>query len=445
MSDVSYDFEGANGAAISGAGITLAGVGTAAYYNGWSVSGSSSAHTLPSAGNTRAIRCTFGSDVAQSFQGFGLMPVWAPAATTNGVGTLRNTAGALVQFRIKVDDAGHVGVEAGSTGFHSASGVINPGTPFRITAIVNVATGATTAKVYTGATFTTQSGSTYTGTLTYPNPAAPIDAGDFGSLTATTPPYDMYWDLPRTVSGSATELTPPTTITAPTANAGIDQDLQAGQTITLTGSGTVGTGGGSISGGTWTLVEKPRDAATPSFVTNTLTTTIANAEAGIYRFDLVVTQSGGGLSSPADRINIFVCPPTGVAVKPYLITRQAGITVEGGADEYATLVDNLTSTSFQWPTNPTGQTTTIVWNPIGPGPITTTFSGDWFGDANSINRVVTWYEQNGSTLLDGPYTHVLTTTTAAYAAGLDAGAMTQLTTAQSNRRNLVSVIADTQN
>lgn len=247
-------------------------------------------------------------------------------------------------------------------------------------------------------------------------------------------------------------ISPPAAATAPTANAGADDYDVAGATFQLSGSGTPGTSGGSINGWLWTLLSKS-DPALPDPTITTPTaqnTTVTGCGHGVYTFLLRVTQTGGGLQSTAtpDTTNtavIWAHQVSGQPVRPVSITKQVGITREGTAtDDITAVMDDDASTGLLWPEPPNGELTTIVWGPCGPAAPDFDIYGWKKAPSGTVTRTITHYREDGTTVLDGPYTGVLGTTEAPIPAGLSPSAVTALGTALSDRRKLVTKIYDVQ-
>lgn len=234
----------------------------------------------------------------------------------------------------------------------------------------------------------------------------------------------------------------PAAPSAPTANAGSDQYGQTGTTFTLSGSGTVGSSGGSINGYAWSLVSKSdASMATPTITTpSAQNTTVTGCDPGFYTFQLVVTQTGGGLSSLPDQVVVWVHPASGTAVKPYSVVKATGITREGTASsDVGALIDDDATTLLKWPDAPAGETVTIRWNPCGPSNPQFSFDLGKVG-SGTINATINHYWEDGVTLLDGPYTASLGSI-APVAAGLDSDAITAIGSTLANRRQLVTVIS----
>ncbi len=440
-----FDFEGPADQLIAGTGIALQGTGTAVYDASWSVSGGTSGRFMNNASSTRQARCTVTTSASTfSWQGFFKVPSPLPAAGVRAtVASLRYSAGVAV--RVTVDENGVAGFESSTGGvFTPVSAALTAGTPFRFTlrGVIGTTTSnsTATAKAYTGATFSTQSGSTVTGTA-YNFGTAPVTAMDIGSITSTYQ-YTTYADYVQYQDGSTTELTVPAGASAPTANAGSDQYVMSGTAATLTGSGTIGAGGGSINGYSWVNTERPPGASTPSIVSPGSSTTQVNGLVkGVYRFALTVGQTGGSLSSTPDEVVVWVYPVSGDDVLVYSETHASGITNEGGATSItAALNDTSAVTRAQWPASPAGEVITLTMCPFGPGPISVILDG--YYDTNPATRTVTWLAEDGTTVIDGPYPYALTAVNTGVETAIDSDGMTALGTAQSARRALKVRIAD---
>lgn len=231
----------------------------------------------------------------------------------------------------------------------------------------------------------------------------------------------------------------PAAATNPTANAGADQYGTSGTPFTLTGAGTIGTGGGSITAYAWSIAAHEAGAPTASLsAPAAATTNVTNLAPGVYTATLTVTQAGGLQAS--DTVVLWVCPPSGTSVTPFSVTKDTGITREGTAGtDVAALSDADVTTLLKWPDPPTSQKVTIRWNPCGPGSPVITLNGTKVG-TGTVTRTVNHYYEDGTTLLDGPYTD--TTFAGTMAVGLAPAAVTALGTTPANRRQLVTVITD---
>lgn len=253
---------------------------------------------------------------------------------------------------------------------------------------------------------------------------------------------DMWIDYLRLETGYDTWTAGPSATTAPTVDAGSDQYGISGQVITLTALGTIGTGGGSITGYHWTTTGLPYPGApTPVFSAATAASTdVSNLVGGVYEFSVTATQSGGALTSTADTVNGWIAPLSGAPVKPRTITRDPTITREGSAPDDATaMLDGLDTTGFRWPDNPTGEILWITWNPAGPNDITFDLGAQLTADssAGTIHAEITQYKEDGTTVYWGPTTTDITTDDdTPLIGGLDAGAVTTLGPLPQNRRAL---------
>lgn len=258
--------------------------------------------------------------------------------------------------------------------------------------------------------------------------------------------FDYY-----TIQAGTTLVPAPSAPTAPTADAGPDQYGPSSTggvntVFTLAGSGTPGSSGGSIVGYAWTVATIPEDGSTPSISNASVQNPqVSNLSPGVYRFNLTVQQSGGGLSSPVDGMNIWVHPPSGQPVTVKTVTKAAGITREGSATtDSRALNDTDPASLLRWPDSPAGEVTTIVFNPCGPSNPTFSFEGARVG-AGIITRTINWFWEDGTTALDGPYSGTLGTTVGPLngtTSGLSNSAVTALGTGLVNRRALVAKISD---
>lgn len=458
-----YDFESgtvgnAASTANTGASSIVGGGGhTIAIDNVGVVSGAQSLSF--SAGNTTAaLYCDFAGDPAITTQkSLYIAITLSPDGYNNSGGSTTLwqqflTGGTTTVFRISVTNAGALTVSDQGTA-HTATLVADISSKYGQTIVVRLnldsgttsSNGSYTARYY--ATPGTAVGSpTNTATASNWNLGAGGSFGNFrmginstqaslgtGSRKTT---YDAVTD-----AAGLSWIASPAAPTAPTANAGADQYGQAGSTITLSGAGTPGSSGGSINGYAWSLVGKSDSAmATPTITTPAAqTTTLTGLDPGVYTFQLVVSQTGGALSSSPDQVVVWVHPASGQTVKPYSIVKATGITREGAASsDTAALTDADATTLLKWPDPPTGQTVTIRWNPCGPSNPQFTFDMGKVG-SGTVNAAINHYLEDGTTLLDGPYPAVLGAVTPV-PAGLDADAITALGTALANRRQLVTII-----
>lgn len=458
---VLYDFEGTTGNLISGTGHALQGSGGATYEASAAVAGSTGGHFVANDGAVRSDRLTV-TVPSKIISARGYLstpparpPTTTPTATRYTIGSLRHASG--IAMRIEYDEFGQIGIEGNSGGFFGISATNFPvSTKFGISLLVNIGSATVapydttvTGKVYTSAGgWTTQSGSTLqinTGSNTFYANVLPIAQIDVGAVSAATPGLIVDADYWQIEDGRLTEFGPPPSTSAPTANAGPDQDLMAGTTATLTSASTVGAGGGTITSYSWTPTEIPPGAPTPTLSTPTAASTqVTGLVAGVYKFNHNIVQSSGGLSSPTgDEVVLWVYPQPGVDVRPYSETHEPGITVDGGAATgLASISDVNSATALKWPDNPTGQKTTITWNPFPPGPVAAMIGGYYGGTGSAINRSVTWYRINGTTVLEPTAVYGLPTSDAEVKSSVSPANMTALGTVQADRRALKTVVSD---
>lgn len=258
-----------------------------------------------------------------------------------------------------------------------------------------------------------------------------------------------YFQIETWTTGTELWVSGPVATSPPTAvvtSANLNKYGEAGTTFQLVGTGTVGSGGGTITGYTWTPISRPAGSATPTIATpNAATSNVTGLVPGRYEFDFTVTQSGGSLSSAPVRVTFWVHPTSGVSVLPFSVTKETGITREGTAvSDVLALGDTDASTLLQWPTDPNGQLVTIVWNPAGPEGITATFDQGMVVGTTGIDAIIKHYLEDGTTVLDdngGPgYIIHLSGSITPQNAGLSPAAMTALGTALATRRALVTKI-----
>lgn len=413
---VTYNFEGTQGATIAGSGIALQGAGQAVYDSAEAVVGGTGGKTSATAGSSRYALCT----ITVPSLTMALSPYIRTPTTTPTVDytmfTVRHASGVLL--RVIYTPAGAVGVQGVSGGFHSmATGVaLNLRIRWELLLVVATATtGTITAKAYTGSSWTTQLGSTYTST-TFDMGTAPVAAFGVGSVTADTPGGVIGFDYVRAEDGRTTEFGPPPAVSGPTANAGPDQYVAQGTVVTLTGAASTA-GSGTLTYQWGPVSEIPPGAASPSLSAPTgQTTTFTATTAGRYTFPLTVTQTGGLTS--VDSVTVWVYPPSNSAVRAYdVLTTTA--TNEGGATSYENAVNDASdSTYLLTPLDPVVGVDVIpvIAEPFGPG--TVAWSDDAYYQGAPCTMRVRIYKQDGTTVI-GDTTHTLTTTKATYVTDAD--------------------------
>jgi hypothetical protein len=163
-----------------------------------------------------------------------------------------------------------------------------------------------------------------------------------GSVTGSNPGVPTFFDAP-TITSTAIDAFPPV------ANAGPDQTVNAGSTVTLNGSGSTDgdlpndtlTYSWSQTGGTPVTLSDPT-AVSPTFT--------APATAGALTFDLTVTDQAGQTSTDSVTINVTVVNPDPIANAgpDQNVTGNSLVTLDGSASN-----------------DPDGQALTYMWTQTG--------------------------------------------------------------------------------
>jgi dienelactone hydrolase/uncharacterized protein (DUF2141 family) len=142
---------------------------------------------------------------------------------------------------------------------------------------------------------------------------------------------------------------------APTARAGIDQQVQLPtNNVTLNGSAS-GDADGTITGYAWTKIAGPSQYSITS--ANNVSTSITNLAVGTYSFRLVVTDNSGATDD--DTVNVTVLPaPPPPNVAP---------TANAGTDQSIQLPINSVTLSGSASSDPDGNIASYAWSKIsGP-------------------------------------------------------------------------------
>lgn len=177
---------------------------------------------------------------------------------------------------------------------------LSAGTKYRVGLVVSVATGTYAINVYldTSATLV----GTVSGSGADFRSANPVDIISVGFHSPI--PQDMSMDVDYVVlnDGGTTEIGPPSSIAAPTTNAGDDQAVEPLSDVTLTATAT-----NSPTSYQWTQVGGSVVALVGSEDTRTFTAP-ADANGDTLTFSVTATNANG--TGPADTTIVTVFPQT---------------------------------------------------------------------------------------------------------------------------------------
>lgn len=437
-----FDFEGTDGATLSGTGITLGGTGTAIFAASEAIVGSTGAKFTANAANVRTARVVINSAKVYALDIFLRTPT-TPASGTYQMFTLRHASGTILAVEYGTTNTIGIFETAGATRNVIPSVTIANNTFFRIQLLVSIGVATNdstlTAKVFSsGSNWTTQVGTTLTRSAINLGTVNAVSV-DIGAVTTATPGIVVGADYFRADDGKTTDFAGPPSASAPTcvitaSDLYPEEDSVVPVSFSYSGS-TAGTG--SITGYNLVCTAFPVGASSPAITGPTTSTPSFIPTAGSrYEFDATVTQTGG-LTNTA-HIIVYPHPISSADVKVYSVTAGTW-TNEGGAASLLVAINDASATTYaQTIANPTGQVLRCVMDPYGPGSITVFVSGNWIGGA--LNRTVNIYMPDGVTLLHTD-TYALTSVEVERAISLTTG---ELSTASPglNRRALVVDILD---
>lgn len=235
-------------------------------------------------------------------------------------------------------------------------------------------------------------------------------------------------------------VAPPTAPSAPTAAVGGTQYglASAAATATKTLSGAGSTTGAGVTYA-WTCTSKPDWAPTPSIVSSAaISTDVTGLVDGCYVFQLAVTRSGV-TSTATTQVRLY--PPSTDDVRVFAESRSAGITIIGGSTTgRSALNDADPATGLKWPDPAAGEVTWITWCPFGPGAIEAYLEGSYL--SGPVNRTITWFLEDGTTVLQAAETYAMPASTAEHLLTLGSTAMTALGTGDATRSRLLTKVVD---
>jgi hypothetical protein len=290
-----------------------------------------------------------------------------------------------------------------------AAGSVVGGTYYRITGVINSATGAYTIKIYSGASSTTAL-NTVTGTasaFTSTNPISHIQLQAGGVSTVKTVDFDnLLID-----DGSSSEIVPGANI-PPNVALTANQNVAAGATVTATATAT--DSDGSIASYAWSVVGAS-STATPTLTGGTTATVTFTAPAAgnLVTLQCVVTDNSGGTATATTEVRV---PLTGsTAAKPLKMAGSGGVatSVGGAATEGDALGDGLDTTYLD--SGSLSSTETILrrmrYQPMNPRSDYQLTPMRFGTDTGTANYVIRLYEGN---TLRQTWTQAVTSTATNY-------------------------------
>jgi hypothetical protein len=364
-----YDFEGSPAATISGTGISLLGTGQAVYDTGVAAVGSTGAKFTATAGQTRsALLDATTPSLTMGLDAIITLPTSLPGSGVRySVMTARRSGG--VAATVQYDQNGQlVLVTTGRIDAFSATGLA-AGSKVRVQLLLVVVSGTSStavAKAYTGSSWTTQSGTTFTSGAVLDMGSAAINQANVGALTAATPGLVVGADYVRLEDGRTTDFSAPPATGAPTAIAAASNtDPEVSTQVTLSAAVSNATGGVL-----WACTARPEGSSVPQInnPTSSSTATVTPDTNGVY--DFTITATGGVGTTPAtSTVTVYAYQHSSQGILIRSVDATTTWTNEGGAATYTTaLNDTSTVTAINSPDGPT--TSDIVKGtlaPAGPG------------------------------------------------------------------------------
>ncbi|CAN5430989.1 hypothetical protein BH11BAC3_BH11BAC3_06110 [soil metagenome] len=310
-----------------------------------------------------------GTDADGTIAGYAWTQISGPSAATitstiSAVTVVDNLLQGLYQFELKVtDDKGAVGRDTVSIIVNKAANLAplsNAGLDQSITLPINTTTltgsGIDPDGTISGFSWSQISGPS-TAIIVLPAAASTLVSGLLKGtynfvLTVTDNDGAISKDTIQVIVNDAAN-------NAPTASAGTDQVLTLPTALTtLNGSGT--DSDGTIAGYAWTKISGPLSALILS--PNNASTVVNNWLAGVYEYELVVTDDKGAIGKDTIQVTVLAAPnvpPVSNAGTDQVITLpQSSTTLSGtGTDSDGFITD------YTW-AQITGPTTAVISSPV---------------------------------------------------------------------------------
>lgn len=361
---------------------------------------------LPTASNSCAVRAYF----------------YFPSLPTSGNGVLRVlTAGGgttLAHVLVRNDGSFQVSDATGAYVITSSASVVPTGQWIRMEmGLTNptTSTGTLNFALYLGDSTSAISGSTYNLTAQNLGTAA-FGQVRFGRTAAFGTFATFYADGLAWQDGSSTFIGVDTN-TAPTVDAGSNQNVSASATVNL--SATASDTDGSVASYAWTF-DYPTSGAPSLTGSTTATPSFTAGSAGaLYVLKCTVTDNGGATAS--DTVEIRV-PVTGATDMRPVAGAGTGVgtwaNTGGAASEGAALADESDTTYVESP-SVTGTEATRRWR-LSPSATKSTaqIALRLWTDTGTANTTIRLYE--GATLRQS-WTQALTNTATTYTVSLSSG------------------------
>lgn len=420
MTRVTYDLTGTDGATITttslGTGSVVSlGAGTGIYSTAAAATGTTGARITNAAGTDALIRLPLAAAASTSLSGSVMVKVPSAAASNNALIIPRFASGSTCFFFLTTTGALEFWrtISTFEATILSAASVV-AGTYYRITWVINAATGAYTIKIYNGASSTTAlntvSGTASAFTSTAAFASVQLQAG--GVSTAKTVDFDAL----IVDDGGTSEIVPAANV-LPSVSLTANQNVSAGATVTATATAT--DSDGSIASYAWTVVGAS-STSTPTLTgASTATVTLTAPAAGnLVTLQCVVTDNSGGTATATTEVRVPLAGATTVRPLALAATGAAWTNTGGAASDGAALADGSDTTYLESPSlTSTESARRVRLQPVNTR-ATDTVTVRLFTDTGTANTTVRLYE--GATVRQS-WTQAVTTTPTDYTFTASAG------------------------